>query len=74
MDFWNTIIGNRLANTLVKELPKLTKLMEEEKIQYTATMNDNLVQKYIEVEVSAGNRYIGHYSHAGKTTVIMEKK
>lgn len=70
MDFWNTIIGNRLANTLVKELPKLT----EKKAQYTATMNDNLVQQYITVEVSAGNRYIGHFSHAGKTTVIMEKK
>lgn len=30
MDFWNTVLGNRLAETLIRYLPKIAKQKKED--------------------------------------------
>lgn len=70
MTFWDTILGQQLAKTLIKELPKLTAKPK----QYTQTIEDDKVQEFLEERVQAGDRYISHFSHHGKTTVVMEKR
>lgn len=70
MAFWDSMLGNQLAKTLIRELPKLTK----EKEQYTRTVMDQELQSFITEEIQKGNRYISHISYDGFTTVIMEKK
>lgn len=67
--FWETMRGQRLADVLTRELPKLTKNK-----QYTESMTDDKVHLFLEERVAAGDRYINHFSFNGTTTVIMEKK
>ena len=68
--FWETIRGTRLADTLIKELPKLTK----QKKQYTETIPDHDVHTFLEERTGAGDRYVAHFTNGGFTTVIMEKQ
>lgn len=70
MAFWDSMLGNQLAKTLIRELPKLN----AEAKQYSETMPDDRVQDFIKVKIEAGERYVNHFSFGGKTTVIMEKK
>ena len=70
MSFWQTILGNQLAKTLIRELPKLNVRPE----QYSETMTDDKVQGFIKERVEVGERYVNHFSFDGKTTVVMEKK
>lgn len=69
INFWETIRGTRLADTLIRELPKLTKA----KTQYTETMPDNDVHSFLENRIGSGDRYVAHFKNDGYTTVIMEK-
>lgn len=70
MTFWDTILGNQLAKTLIRELPKLTK----QKKQYSVTIPNNKVHEVLEDKIKAGERYVGHFSCGDKTTIIMEKE
>lgn len=35
MDFWNTVLGNRLAETLIRYLPKIAKQKKIQTSQWT---------------------------------------
>ncbi|MBR5193043.1 MAG: hypothetical protein IKW37_01295 [Bacteroidaceae bacterium] len=68
--FWETIRGQRLADTLIKELPKLVKT----KTQYTETLPDDDVHSFLGERIGSGDRYVAHFKNGGFTTVIMEKQ
>lgn len=68
--FWETIRGQRLADTLIKELPKLVR----PKTQYTETLPDDDVHSFLGERVGSGDRYVAHFTNGGFTTVIMEKQ
>lgn len=70
MNFWNTVLGQRLAETLNYCLPKLVK----EKEQYTVlSCNENL-QKRIEAELAKGAKVVSMVSTANYGTVIVFEK
>lgn len=68
--FWDTIKGQQLAEILIRELPKLTKGTQ----QYAKSIKDDEVHEFLNRKLDAGERYINHYSHGGRTTIIMEMK
>lgn len=68
--FWETIRGQRLADTLIRELPKLM----NKKTQYTETLPDHEVHSFLEKRIGSGDRYVAHFKNEGFTTVIMEKQ
>lgn len=69
MAFMDSANGQRfvsIVENVLKQLPK-------EKQQYTKKMRDIEVSDYITEQIASGGRYVGHFSNAGYTTVIMEK-
>lgn len=74
MDFWNTVLGNRLAETLIRTLPDLTEKLAK-KEQYGALVPNDEVVSYIDTRLQAGERFVtsmpgGDYH----TYVIMEER
>ena len=71
LSFWDTMLGQRLAETLNRELPRLNRKKE----QYTKLIKEEQAVAYIETEIAAGNHFIGHVKDAetGYVLIIMEK-
>lgn len=71
LSFWDTMLGQRLAETLNRELPRLNRKKE----QYTKLIKEEQAVAYIETEITAGNRFISHVKDAetGYVLIIMEK-
>lgn len=67
--FWDSVNGQQLAGIMKSALIKLS----TDKRQYTKKMRDIEVSDYIIAQIESGGRYVGHFSNAGYTTVIMEK-
>lgn len=74
MDFWNTVLGNRLAETLIRTLPDLTEKLAK-KEQYGALVPNDEVVSYIDARLQTGERFVtsmpGGDCH---TYVIMEER
>lgn len=70
MDFWNTVLGQRLAETLNYCLPKLVK----EKKQYTVWCCNDELQKKIEAELAEGAKVVSMVSTQLHGTVIVFEK
>ena len=68
MNFWDTIRGHELADSLIRYLPRLAP-----KSQFTGTVPDQDVHDFIKEKVEAGYRYVSHISVNGFTTIILEK-
>ncbi|MDD3362685.1 MAG: hypothetical protein PHW34_13535 [Hespellia sp.] len=66
MSFWDTVKGNNLADVLLSTLPQLTA-----ETQYVVTLKDVAVEKFLREKVSAGEKYVNHFSYEGRTTIIM---
>ena len=49
LSFWDTMLGQRLAETLNQELPRLNRKKE----QYTKLINEEQAVAYIETEIAA---------------------
>lgn len=72
LTFWETRRGMQFADTLIRELPKLTK--KKEVVQYTATLRCADVHAYIRKKLEMGSRFVGVVdTKDGRLTVIMEQ-
>lgn len=71
LSFWDTVLGHQLADTLNRELPRLTR----KRIQYTKLLDTDKVLNYVKSEIDAGNCYVGMVKdrESGRILVIMEK-
>lgn len=63
MDFWNTVRGVELAETLIRELPKLTR--EKEQIV--------VCEGKIKERIESGYRFVGTFRENGIAYAILEK-
>ena len=74
MNFWDTVLGNRLAETLIRTLPDLTEKLAK-KEQYGALVPNDEVISYVDTRLQAGERFVtsmpGGDCH---TYVIMEER
>ena len=70
MDFWNTVLGQRLANTVNYCLPKLVK----EKTQYTVRCCNEDIQDKIEAELAKGAKVVSMVSTTNHNAVIVFEK
>lgn len=75
MDFWSTLRGVNLAEILIRELPKLTDLMQNvEKKQYTERIRKDTLCIFLEEEIRKGAKYVTHTEVDNDyILVIMEK-
>ena len=72
LTFWETRRGMQLADTLIRELPKMTK--KKEVVQYAATLKCEDVHEYICRKLETGSRFVGVVNTKnGQLTVIMEQ-
>lgn len=74
MSFWDTVLGNRLAEVLIRTLPELTEKLSK-KEQYGTLVPNDEVAIYIDKRLQDGERFITSMP-SGKchTYVIMEEK
>lgn len=54
LSFWDTRLGQELAETLIRELPKLTRKRK----QYTERLSGKEVIPYLEKELANGKRFV----------------
>ena len=73
MDFWNTVLGNNLAHTLIHTLPELAEKLSK-KEQYGASVPTDETASYIDKRLQAGERYIASFPYGDKIYIIMEEK
>ena len=78
LNFWETVRGNHLADTLIRELPKITDLLkgkEEEKEQFIVSLPRNEVHSFIADQLAMGRRYLDSIDgDNGNVSVIIEKQ
>ena len=75
LNFWDTLRGNNLADTLIRELPKITDLLKgkEEKEQFIVTISRREVPLYIKEQLMLGRRYMDCIDVGnGDVLIIME--
>lgn len=70
LDFWETVRGARLADTLTRELPRLT----AKKKQRIMLVDDNDDLQELKKALEKGERVITSISVEGHTYVILEKE
>lgn len=73
MNFWNTVLGNNLAHTLIHALPELVEKLSK-KEQYGAWVPADEAAFYIDARLQAGKRYIASFPDGDKIYIIMEEK
>ena len=73
MDFWNTVLGNNLAYTLIHTLPELDEKLSR-KEQYGASVPADEAAPYIDKRLQTGERYIASFPDGDKIYIIMEEK
>ena len=69
LEFWNTVRGARLADTLINALPKLAK----EKEQYTImddTKDSCHIQRIINSEIEKGSKFVNSV-YVGSSSIIL---
>lgn len=69
MDFWQTIRGVELAETLIRNLPKLT----AKKIQRIMTVDNSEDLEKLQEALKSGERVVTSISVDGHTHVVLEK-
>lgn len=69
MDFWQTIRGVELAETLIRNLPKLT----AKKIQRIMTVDNSEDLEKLQEALKSGERIVTSISVDGHTHVVLEK-
>lgn len=77
MDFWDTIRGHHLADTLIRTLPKLADKADGKTEQYTELLTGLYeAMDYVAKEIAGGNKYVGHLTSGENDgfLVIMERK
>ena len=55
--FWETILGNELAHTLIEELPRIT---EPKKQETVLVLNAERAIEEVQKQIAAGKRYVNH--------------
>lgn len=71
MSFWDTVLGHQLAETLVRELPKLNRKKKQETFRLKDEESDAYLSKAINED---GYRFAGSYVDSkGVTVVVLEK-
>lgn len=70
MDFWNTVLGQRLAETLNSCLPKLVK----EKEQFTAHCSDCDIKRIIDANLDRGAKVVSIINTQNNGTIIVFEK
>lgn len=70
MDFWDTVLGHRLAETLVHTLPELT---EKPKQFMVICHSDDEVENEITHQWNCGYRFMNSIVLIDKTILIFEK-
>lgn len=74
MNFWDTVLGNRLAEVLIRTLPELTEKMTK-KEQYGAVVSNDEVVGYIWERLQKGEHYVTYMQKDdGHMFVIMERE
>ena len=74
MDFWDTMLGNELARTLICTLPGVKENLTK-KQQYGASVSNDEVVSYIDKRIQAGERFITMMPNGeNQTYIIMEEK
>lgn len=68
MNFWDTVLGNRLAETLVRELPRLTN-----REQYCKEVAEDKVSEYIKGELDRGSLFVNAIPTGNGFLIIMER-
>lgn len=69
LTFWDTVRGTRLADTLIRELPKLTKERKQETIRVLSGVS---VADVVEVKIKEGKRYVTQIPAGEDVLVIFE--
>lgn len=69
MDFWQTIRGVELAETLIRNLPKLT----AKKIQRIMAVDNSEDLEKLQEALKSGERVVTSISVDGHTHVVLEK-
>lgn len=77
LNFWDTVRGNNLADTIIRELPKITEFLKnkEEKEQFIVSLPRNEVHSFIADQLAMGRRYLDSIDgDNGNVSVIIEKQ
>lgn len=77
LNFWDTVRGNNLADTIIRELPKITEFLKnkEEKEQFIVSLPRNEVHSFIADQLAMGRRYMDSIDgDNGNVSVIIEKQ
>ena len=77
MNFWDTVKGNYLADTLMRTLPKLADKADGRTEQYTELLTGPYdAMDYVAKEIAGGSKYVGHLTSRENDgfLVIMERK
>lgn len=75
MNFWDTIRGTRLADTIIRCLPKIA----EEKKQYTKQLRPSQrsflddIESAINKEIKEGSRFVNSVSTEHGVVLVFEK-
>lgn len=69
MDFWNTVLGNRLAETLIRTLPQLTEKHE----QFMVKCDRNEVESTIEEQWKLQHRLVQSIALEDQILLIFEE-
>lgn len=69
MDFWNTVLGNRLAETLIRTLPELI----EKPKQFIVKCDGNEVEAIIEEQWKLRHRLVQAIALKNKILLIFEE-
>lgn len=73
MDFWNTILGHHLADTLIRHLPKLAEALAT--TQYTIECESkDKAAAIVKDSINNGHKYVSQIDESdGKVLLIMQK-
>ena len=66
MDFWNTVLGNHLAETLIRCLP--------EKKQNTVIVENKKAPELVISKISQGESYVASMPYSDDSTLLIFEK
>ena len=69
MDFWNTVLGNHLAETLIRCLPEIT-----EKKQNTVIVENKKAPELVISKISQGESYVASMPNSDDSTLLIFEK
>ena len=69
MDFWNTVLGNHLAETLIRCLLEIT-----EKKQNTVIVENKKAPEQVISKISQGESYVAAMPYSDDSTLLIFEK